>query len=235
MTGTIFLFRLRPASPVADGTSCCASAGGCGSVGVYNALGVYNGSKREVVLQLLPRRTCRHDAGARSLAVERCFCSRVATCWAASDGATSAYWKSTSTVAALQLEPHQAWRGSAARHYAKSCVGGAIAADPANCTRVAQLLCPTVCSMRQEMVVPDRSSSETLSRVSTHTKSCSLQCQWSQVAGPPEQLAAVLARGTFAWHCRAHCLGSCAVCDSQVAHSSAGSSAGSSAEKAPVF
>eukprot|EP00964_Phaeocystis_antarctica_P000379 scaffold204_cov57-Phaeocystis_antarctica.AAC.1 len=33
VTGTIFLFRLRPASPVADGTSCCGSAGGCGSVG----------------------------------------------------------------------------------------------------------------------------------------------------------------------------------------------------------
>ena len=173
--------------------------------------------------------SCRHDAGARSLAVERCLCSSVATCWAASDGATSAYWVSTSTVAALQLEPHQAWRGSAARRYAKCCVGGAIAAGPANCTRVAQLLCPMVRSMRQEMVVPDRSSSETLSRVSTHTKSCSLQCQWSQVAGPPEQLAAVLARGTFAWRCRAHGLGSCAGCDSQVAHSSAGSSAGASA------
>ena len=33
VTGTIFLYRLRPASPVADGTSCCGSAGGCGSVG----------------------------------------------------------------------------------------------------------------------------------------------------------------------------------------------------------
>ena len=131
------------------------------------------------------------------------------TCWAASDGATCAYCVratcaycvSTSTVAALQLEPHQAWRGPAARRYAKCCEGGAIAAGPANCTRVAQLLCLMVCSMRQETGVPDRSSSATRSRVSTHTKNCSRQSQWSQVAGPPEQLAAVLSRGTFAWRC----------------------------------